>query len=86
MRGIERGNAENCAEHRGLGRMDKKCLYEGVIGPTALYGAETWGMRSAERRKVNVLQMKCLGNKLMTVEAARHAQFGKSGEPWYICN
>ena len=38
----------------------KKCLYEGVIVPTALHGAETWGMRSAERRKVNVLEMKCL--------------------------
>ena len=38
----------------------KKCLYEGVIVPTALYGAEAWGMRSAERRKVNVLEMKCL--------------------------
>ena len=35
-------------------------LYEGVIEPTALYGAETWGMRSAERRKVSVLEMKCL--------------------------
>ena len=28
--------------------------------PTALYGAEAWGMRSAERRKVNVIEMKCL--------------------------
>ena len=27
---------------------------------TALYGAEAWGMRSAERRKVNGLEMKCL--------------------------
>ena len=35
-------------------------LYEGVIVPTALYGAEAWGMRSAERRKVNVLEMNCL--------------------------
>ena len=26
----------------------------------ALYGAEAWGMRSAESRKVNVLEMKCL--------------------------
>ena len=26
----------------------------------ALYGAEAWGMRSAERRIVNVLEMKCL--------------------------
>ena len=28
----------------------------------ALCGAETWGMRSAERRKVNVLEKKCLTN------------------------
>ena len=27
---------------------------------TALYGAEAWSMRSAERWKVNVLEMKCL--------------------------
>ena len=38
----------------------KKCMYEGVIVPTAFYGSEAWGMRSAERRKVNVLEMKCL--------------------------
>ena len=31
-----------------------------VIVPTALYGVEVFGMRSAERRKVNVLKMKCL--------------------------
>ena len=45
---------------RGLGIKAKKCLYEGVIVPTALHEAEAWGMRSAERREVNVLEMKCL--------------------------
>ena len=45
--------------NRGLG-IKAKCLYEGVIVPTALYRAEAWGMRSAERRKVNALEMKCL--------------------------
>ena len=44
--------------NRGFGIKAKKCLYEGVIVPAALYGA--WGMRSAERRKVNVREMKCL--------------------------
>ena len=44
-----------------------KCLYEGVIVPTALYGAEAWGMRSAERRKVNVLEMKCLRSLVVVV-------------------
>ena len=44
---------------RGLGIKAKKCLYEGVIVPMALYRADALGMRSAERRKVNVLEMKC---------------------------
>ena len=54
------GSAEKLLSNRGLGIKDKKCLYEGVIVPTALYGAEARGMRTAERRKVNVLEMKCL--------------------------
>ena len=45
---------------RGLWIKVKKCSYEGAIVPTALYGAEAWGMRIAERRKVNVLEMRCL--------------------------
>ena len=52
MQGIERG--ARVLSDRRLGIKAKKCLYEGVILPTALYGAEAWGMRSAERRKVNV--------------------------------
>ena len=46
--------------YRGFGIKAKKCLFEGVIVPTelALYGAEAWGMRRAEKRKVNVLEMK----------------------------
>ena len=47
---------------RGLGIKAKKCLYEGVIVLTALYGAEACGMSSAERRKVNVLETRCLGS------------------------
>ena len=38
--------------NRGLGIKAKKCLCEGVIVPTALYGAAAWGMRSTERRNV----------------------------------
>ena len=52
------GALENVLSNRGLGIKAKKCLYERVIVPTALYWV--WGMRSAERRKVNVLEMKCL--------------------------
>ena len=49
------GGLKSLLSNRGLEIKAKKCLYEGVIVPTALYGAEAWGMRSAERRKVNVL-------------------------------
>ena len=53
------GAMKSVLSNRDLGIKAKKCLYEGVIVPTALYGAEAWGMRSAERRKVNVLERKC---------------------------
>ena len=45
------GVLKSVLSNRGLGIKAKKCLYEGVIVPTALYGAEAWGMGSAERRK-----------------------------------
>ena len=61
MRDIELGGAlKSVLSNRGLWIKANKCLYEGVIVPTALYEAEAWGMRSAERRKVNILEMKCL--------------------------
>ena len=54
------GALKSVLSNRGLGIKAKKCLYEGVIVLTALYGAAAFGMRNAERRKVNVLEMECL--------------------------
>ena len=54
------GALKSVLSNRGLGIKAKKCVYEGVIVPTAFYEAEACGMRSAERRKVNVLVMKRL--------------------------
>ena len=54
------GPLKSVLSNRGLGIKAKKCLYEGVIAPTALYEAEACGMRSVEKRKVNVLEMKHL--------------------------
>ena len=54
------GELKSVLSNRRLWIKAKRCLYEGVIVPTALYGPEEWGMRSAERRKVNVFEMKCL--------------------------
>ena len=57
------GALKSVLSNRGLGQegghLAKKCLYEG-IALMSFYGAEAWGMRSAEKRKVNVLEMKCL--------------------------
>ena len=56
------GALNSVLSNRGLGIKAKLCLYEGVIVPAVLYGAKAWGTRTAERRKVNVLEMKCLRN------------------------
>lgn len=52
MKGVIKG--------RGVGMNVKKVLYEKIIVPTVLYGAETWGMRAAERQKLKVFEMRCL--------------------------
>ena len=54
------GALQSLLGNRRLGIKANKCLYERVIVPTASYEAEAWGMGSSERRKVNVLEMKCL--------------------------
>ena len=55
-----RGALKSVLSNRRLGVKAKICLYEGVIVTPELYGAEAWGMRSAERMKVNVFEMQCL--------------------------
>ena len=69
--------------NRGLGIKAKKCLYKGVIVPTALYGAEAWGMRSAERRKVNVLEIKCLRSlvRMSRMDRVRNEEVHRGGMP-----
>ena len=54
------GALKSVLSNSGLGIKGNNCLYEGLIVPMPLYGAEAWDMRSVERRKVNVLEMKCL--------------------------
>jgi hypothetical protein len=46
--------------NRCVGMNAKRRLYESVVVPTVMYGSETWGLRVAERRQLNVLEMKCL--------------------------
>ena len=52
----EWGALKSMLSNRGLGIKAKKYQYEGVIVPTALYGAEAWGMRSAKERKRMLLR------------------------------
>ena len=56
------GALKSVLSNRELGIKAKKCQYELVIVPTALYGAPAWVIRSAGKRKVNVLYMKYLRN------------------------
>ncbi|XP_076031278.1 uncharacterized protein LOC143019503 [Oratosquilla oratoria] len=54
------GGLKSVMRNRHLGMDAKRRLYEGVIVPTALYGAETWNIREEERRSLNVFEMRCL--------------------------
>ncbi len=45
--------------NRALG-MNAKRLYEVIVVPTSLYGAETWNVRESERNRLAVFEMRCL--------------------------
>jgi len=46
--------------NRYLGMGAKRRLYEGVVVSTALYGAETWSLKQEDRRRLDVMEMRCL--------------------------
>ena len=35
-------------------------MYERIVVPTVLYGAKTWDLDVREKRRLNVMEMKCL--------------------------
>ena len=54
------GALKSVLGNRGLGLKAEKCLFKRVIVPTVWYGAEAWGMRSAGRMIMVVLEINCL--------------------------
>ena len=82
------GVLESVLSNRGVGITAKKYLYEGLIVPTALYGAEARGMRSGEKRKLNLemaahfdfaVEQPQLFRKLQTKNFDVFVKFGWSG-------
>jgi hypothetical protein len=38
----------------------KRGMYEGIVAPLLLYGSEVWETSAAERRRMEVMEMKCM--------------------------
>ena len=45
---------------RTIGLEVKKNMYESIVVPTVMYGSETWSMGVKERKRLDVMEMKCL--------------------------
>ncbi len=65
--------------NRALGMNAKRRLYEGVIVPTALYGAETWKVMEAERNGLDVFEMRYLRSMvgITIMERMRNEEVGR---------
>jgi hypothetical protein len=44
----------------GLSIDSKRVMYESIVAPTLLYGSEVWATSVAERRRMEVMSMKCM--------------------------
>ena len=58
------GTVKGIFRNRHLGMRAKRQVYEGVIVPTVLYGAESWSTRVVERNMLDVFEMRCLRGML----------------------
>ncbi len=54
------GGMKRVFKCKSLGMSAERRLYEGVVVPTVLYGAETCNMGAAERKRLNVMEMRYL--------------------------
>ena len=45
---------------RFLGVNVKRMMYERTVMPSVLYGAETSGLKEREKKRLNVMEIKCL--------------------------
>ena len=54
------GGMKKVWKNRDLGIGVKRGLYESVVVPTPLYAAETWGMKTADRQRLDVQKMRCV--------------------------
>ena len=43
-----------------VSRQAKMGMYESIVVPTVMYGCEAWALNAKERKKLEVLEMKCL--------------------------
>ena len=47
---------------RGLGVGVKIMVYERIVVPSVLYGADSWGLQENDKTRWNVMEMKYLGS------------------------
>ena len=45
---------------KSLSMKGKRAMYQGIVVPTVLYGAETWGTSVRDRKRLDVTEMNCL--------------------------
>ena len=45
-------------KNRELGMRAKRRLYDSVIVPTVLYAAESWGMRTTDQKRLDVMEIR----------------------------
>jgi hypothetical protein len=54
------GVLKNTWKGEGMSRDADRSMYEGIVVPTLLYGSEVWAASADDRRRMGVMEMKCM--------------------------
>ena len=59
-------NLDNILKSRGITLPTKVCLVKAIVFPVVMYGCESWTVKKAERRRIDVFEL-CSWRRLLRV-------------------
>ena len=67
-------NLENILKSRDITLPTKACLVKATVFPAVMYGCESWTIKKAEHRRIDVFELWCWRRLLRVPRAARSNQ------------
>ena len=75
-------NLDSISKSRDITLPTKVHLVKAIVFPVVMYGCESWTVKKAERRRIDVFELWCWRGLLRVPWTARRPVHSKGDQPW----